>query len=188
MSDLEQLRDLADQVRPPSFDSLVTTARRRTRRAATAAIGACAAAIVLIAGGVLTAANDDRSAPAPATPPATPKMSEPPPPTPGQRWLEPGTYSVPVRPMPAPQVTVNVPAGFAFEPSYSTFYKKPDGGEVALWNGEEVDVDATFCARDLRKGFTVPGPTVADLASLLAVMPKDVGRERVMTRSDVVDG
>ena len=52
MSDLNQLRDLATQVRPPSFDSLVTTARRRNRRAA-ALTAACATAIVVLGAGCM---------------------------------------------------------------------------------------------------------------------------------------
>jgi hypothetical protein len=68
MSDLEQLRGLGDQLRPPPFDSLVATARRRTRRTAALA-AACTAVVLVIGGGALRAGGDDRSAPNPAIAP-----------------------------------------------------------------------------------------------------------------------
>ena len=44
MADLDKLRDLGDQVRPPPFASLAGTARRRDRRGAALAAG-CAAVL-----------------------------------------------------------------------------------------------------------------------------------------------
>ena len=67
MSDLNQLRDLADQVRPPSFDSLVTTARRRNRSAVALTI-ATVVVVLLVGAGVITADDSDRSV-APVSPP-----------------------------------------------------------------------------------------------------------------------
>ncbi len=65
MSDLNALRDLADQVRPPSLDSLRETAWRRKRRTAVAGVtAACAIVVLAVAVGVGTGAL--RTAPQPA--------------------------------------------------------------------------------------------------------------------------
>jgi hypothetical protein len=61
MSDLEQLRVLTEQVRPPAFVSLQETARRRDRRAAVTALAGTTLAVLLVVGGVLTTRSDDRS-------------------------------------------------------------------------------------------------------------------------------
>ncbi|MCW2764590.1 MAG: hypothetical protein JWO11_549 [Nocardioides sp.] len=61
MFDLEQLRVLTEQVRPPAFASLQETARRRDRRAAVTALAGAALVVLLIVGGVLTTRSDDRS-------------------------------------------------------------------------------------------------------------------------------
>ena len=61
MSDLEQLRVLTEQVRPPAFASLQETARRRDRRAAVTALAGAALVAVLVVSGVLTTRSDDRS-------------------------------------------------------------------------------------------------------------------------------
>ena len=68
MSDLDLLRDLTDQVRPPSFDALVATARRRDRRGVAAVTAACAAVALVVGGGLLLSDGSDRSAPDPAPP------------------------------------------------------------------------------------------------------------------------
>lgn len=79
MSELDQLRDLGNQIRPPTFDSLVDTARRRRRAAyAAAAIGAaCFAVIVALGAGAFTGRGDDRSAQGPAGSPTNPSQSLP---------------------------------------------------------------------------------------------------------------
>ncbi len=61
MSDLEQLRGLTEQVRPPAFASLQETARRRERRAAVAALVGASLVALLVVGGVLRTRSDDRS-------------------------------------------------------------------------------------------------------------------------------
>ena len=64
MPDLNLLRNLGDEVRPPSLDSLRETARRRNRRAAAFTVTACAAAVVaVIAGGTQLTGDGDQSAP-----------------------------------------------------------------------------------------------------------------------------
>ena len=60
MSDLEQLRGLTEQVRPPAFNALRETARRRDRRAAVTALTG-AAVVLLVVLGVLTTRSDVRS-------------------------------------------------------------------------------------------------------------------------------
>lgn len=61
MSDLEQLRSLGEQIRPPAFASLQATARRRDRQAAATAAAGTALVALLIAAGVLTTRSLDRS-------------------------------------------------------------------------------------------------------------------------------
>jgi hypothetical protein len=61
MSDLEQLRGLTEQVRPPAFASLQETARRRDRRAAVTALTGAALVVLLVVGGVLVTRSDERS-------------------------------------------------------------------------------------------------------------------------------
>ena len=61
MSDLEQLRDLTEQVRAPSFRSLDGTARRRDRRSAMTALVGGALVVLLVLGGFLTSRSDNRS-------------------------------------------------------------------------------------------------------------------------------
>jgi hypothetical protein len=61
MSDLDRLRDLTEQVRPPAFASLRETARRRDRRAAVTAVVGTALAVLLVVGGILATRSDERS-------------------------------------------------------------------------------------------------------------------------------
>jgi len=73
MPDLNVLRDLGNEVQPPTLDSLRRTARRRNRRAAAAAVVACVTAVVVvIGGGALLVEGGERAAPKPATRPTTP--------------------------------------------------------------------------------------------------------------------
>ena len=65
MSDLNVLRQLADQIQPPSLDSLRETTRRRNRRTAAAGVTqACAVVVLAVSVGVGTGAL--RTAPQPA--------------------------------------------------------------------------------------------------------------------------
>ncbi|WGY03647.1 hypothetical protein QI633_07735 [Nocardioides sp. QY071] len=57
MADWEPLRDLAQRVVPPDFDSLVSTARRRQRRTGIA-VGAVTA-LLLVGGGIVVSTVDD---------------------------------------------------------------------------------------------------------------------------------
>jgi hypothetical protein len=78
MPDLNLLRDLGDDIRPPSLDSLRETARRRNRRAAAFTVTACAAAVVaVIVGGAQLAGDGAKSAPEPATKPTPTKTTTP---------------------------------------------------------------------------------------------------------------
>ncbi len=67
MSDLNQLRGLGEQLWPPSFESLVTTAKRRNRRAAVFT-ATCVAVVALVSAAVFNATHTDRAVP-PASPP-----------------------------------------------------------------------------------------------------------------------
>ena len=78
MPDLNLLRDLGDEVRPPSLDSLQETARRRNRRAAAFTVTACAVAVVaVIAGGAQLTGDGDQSAPKPASKPTPTETTTP---------------------------------------------------------------------------------------------------------------
>ncbi len=78
MPDLNLLRDLGDEVRPPSLDSLRETAKRRNRRAAAFTVAACAAAVVaVIAGGAQLTGREDQSAPKPASEPTPSETTTP---------------------------------------------------------------------------------------------------------------
>ena len=74
MSDLEQLRRLSGEVRPPAFESLEQIAGRRDRRATiSVALASVAAVVAVIAGGVLVVhPGEDRPEPAPFVPTPTP--------------------------------------------------------------------------------------------------------------------
>ena len=69
MSDLDRLRELTEQVRPPSLDALVETAHRRDRRGVAAVTAACAAVVLVVGGGLLLSDGSTRSAPDPANTP-----------------------------------------------------------------------------------------------------------------------
>ena len=111
MPDLNLLRHLGDEVRPPSLDSLRETARRRNRRAAALTVTACAAAVVaVIAGGAQLTGDGDQSAPKPASKP-TPTETTTPAPAEAQKLrlpkqfgdsavLDGGRYTVRVRNLP----------------------------------------------------------------------------------------
>ncbi len=79
MSDLDVLRDLAEQLHPPDYNDLVGLARTRRRRSATAGVVAAAAVLVVTAGIVQTSVlGEDRGVrPAPAPAPTTsPQIDE----------------------------------------------------------------------------------------------------------------
>ena len=78
MPDLNLLRDLGDEVRPPALDLLRDTARRRNRRAAAFTVTACVAVVVaVIAGGAELTGDRDHSAPKPASKPTPTETTTP---------------------------------------------------------------------------------------------------------------
>ena len=111
MPDLNLLRDLGDEVSPPSLGSLRETARRRNRRAAAFTVVACAAVVVaVIVGGAHLTGARDHSAPKPASRP-TPTETVAPAPSDARRLplpkryddskvLDAGRYTVRVRNLP----------------------------------------------------------------------------------------
>jgi hypothetical protein len=69
MPDLDLLRNLSDQIVPPSFDALRETARRRNRRTATVTTAVAAAAVAIVFGAVQLGVNEHRSTPQPTPQP-----------------------------------------------------------------------------------------------------------------------
>jgi hypothetical protein len=88
MPDLDLLRELGSQVRPPAFESLERVARHRRHRAA-GLITAASAAVLLVVGGGVAASRSNHAAPSVApvapSPDSSPTTSEGPKPTPGTR-------------------------------------------------------------------------------------------------------
>ena len=82
MSDLEQLRRLADRVSPPPYEAIAAAARRRDRRSAVATAVVAASAVVLVTGGVVVVRGLDLAGTEPARPPTT--SNTPPVPTPSK--------------------------------------------------------------------------------------------------------
>jgi hypothetical protein len=82
MPDLERLRELGEQVRPPEFDDLVATARRRDRRTVRAATAAAVAVLVVVAGGALAVGRGEDAAPPVQEPTPSPSPNPSPAPTP----------------------------------------------------------------------------------------------------------
>ena len=79
MPDLEQLRRLSGEVRPPAFESLEQVAGRRDRRATVSvALASVAAVVAVVAGGLLVVdPGEDRPDPAPFVPTPTPSPTKP---------------------------------------------------------------------------------------------------------------
>ena len=111
MPDLNLLRDLGEEIRPPALDLLRETARRRNRRAAAFTVTACAAVVVaVIVGGAQLTGDRGQSAPKPASKPTPTETVIPTPaearqlPLPKRygesRILDPGRYTVRVRNLP----------------------------------------------------------------------------------------
>jgi len=75
MSDLDVLRELAGELRPPPYDTLVGVARTRRRRLAVAASVSAAAAVVGVVLGVQSMTGHTETAP-PVAPSPTPSLTE----------------------------------------------------------------------------------------------------------------
>jgi len=187
MPDLEPLRDLATQVRPPSIDSLASTARRRTRRATAAAGLAVTTTVILVIGGVaLAGRGDDLAAPGPADTPNPPTQSavfDPDEPTlPGGVRVLSQTIdgSVPVR---AGRYAVRVSDSLLYQVDVpddtevvsGTYLNPVSPGEHdlngLLWidpAGDDTALPVDPCHDHSAKPV---GPTVADLATALSDQP-----------------
>ena len=71
MSDLEQLRRLADRVTPPPYEAITAAARRRDRRSAVTTTMVALTTVCLVTVGVLVVREMDSSVPEPVRPPVT---------------------------------------------------------------------------------------------------------------------
>ena len=71
MSDLEQLRRLADRVTPPPYEAITAAARRRDRRSAVTATMVALTTVCLVTVGALVVRGMDSSVPEPVRPPVT---------------------------------------------------------------------------------------------------------------------
>ena len=78
MPEIDELRGLADQIRPPDLDALRATAVRRDRRARAALVAGVVAAVLVIGTTVLLAGDrDGRTLPEPVAPTPTPSRPDP---------------------------------------------------------------------------------------------------------------
>ena len=159
MPDLDKLRDLTEQVRPPSFASLAGTARRRDRRVAALAAG-CAAVLVTVLGGALLQRGDERSAPQPARPAPDASADVRAVPRSGETSLPRGRYSL--RVTPTLGYEVDVPARRYVDDG--TFLHHPDAPGVFLVTA--APADGTLLPRNpcTDKSGVAVGPTPRSLA------------------------
>ena len=184
MSDLDKLRDLGSQIRPPTFDSLVSTARRRQRRTVAATAAACTALVLAIGAGAFTGRGEDRSATVPADHPnPTPESSvfdpDEPPLAGGVRVLSQDVDGF--VPVPAGRHAVRVSKSLLYQfdlPEDSEVY-----GGLFVNPGRDAGGDSIvyLAPADERTGlpvdpcrdhtFRVVGPTVGDLAGALSRQP-----------------
>ena len=176
MSDLDKLRDLTDQVRPPSLESLAGTARRRDRRVAAVA-AACATVLVAVVGASFLQHGDERSTPQPARPAHADVRAVP---ASGEANLPPGRYSL--RVTPTLGYEVDVPGRRYVDDG--TFLHHPDAPGVFLVTA--APADGTLLPRHPctdKSGITV-GPTPRALARGLTTQPVlDVRRTSPVTLS-----
>ena len=180
MSDLDQLRDLTVQVRPPSFDSLAATARRRDRRrAALAAV--CATVLVAVLGGALLQRGDERSLPQPARPAPDASAGVPAVPGSGQASLPRGRYSL--RVTPTLGYEVDLPGRRYVKDGL--YLHHPDAPGVFLVTA--APADGTLLPRNpcTDKSGVAVGPTPRELADGLAAQP---GLDVRATRPVTLDG
>ena len=181
MSDLDQLRDLTDRVRPPAFEALTETARRRDRRAAVALATAAAVVAATVLGGVLTS-RDERSAPQPARPAPSREVQAAP--GAGEQLLPVGRYSLRVTPDLGYEVDVPGPR-YVDEGLY---LHHPDAPGVFAVTS--APADGTLLPRHPCRDKTgVPvGPTPQDLTRALAAQPVLDVRDRTPVTLDGAHG
>ena len=182
MADLDKLRDLAEQVHPPAFDSLVTTAKRRGRRAA-ALTGAAVIVALLVGADLLTAGVADRSAP-PADDPSrtsektpdpeptlSPKAGEVLPLSRDTRWatMRQGRYAVEVTA--SLRYELDVPD--RWKVLSGRFLNTPPSGASSIFFASQAPADDTWLPRHPCRDHSVTpvGPDVADLAAGLRQQP-----------------
>jgi hypothetical protein len=164
MPDLDQLRDLADQVRPPAFGALTETARRRDRRAAAGLATALVVLAVVVLSGIVTT-RDERTSPQPARPsPSTDVRAVP---GSGEKLLDVGRYALRVTPDLGYEVDVPGPR-YVDEGRY---LHHPDAAGVFVVT--PAPADGTVVPRHPCRDKTgVPiGPSPQDLARALAAQP-----------------
>jgi len=204
MSDLDQLRSVGNEVRPPSFDSLVTTARRRTRRTAAGVVAAFITVVMLIGGGMRIAGDIDRSAPGPANRPTSPSQvtTTPKPTTPtyspgmgaifelpqeiGPAILRQGRYAVRVTPTLSYEVYTPDQVK-AVNGSFLNTRSASGSGWAGIFFVSTASAEGTILPAHPCRDHTgrVVGPTVSDLAGALRRQPLlDVSKPQVIN----VDG
>jgi hypothetical protein len=166
MPDLDKLRDLTQQVRPPPFESLAGTARRRDRRTAALAAG-CAAVLVTVFGGALLQHSDERSTPQPARPAPDASGDVRAVPASGEASLPRGRYSL--RVTPTLGYEVDLPGRRYVDDG--TFLHHPDAKGVFLVTA--APADGTFLPRHpcTDKSSVTVGPTPRAMSRALSAQP-----------------
>ena len=140
MPEIDELRGLVDQIRPPDLDALRDTAVRRDRRARLARTAGVVAFVVAVGAGVLVVGDrDGRSLPDPVAPTPTPTPVRPDP-TPGPApAAEPAhaseTSMTPREVVYAPNAQLQLTGVSADDPGF----------RLSLWKAE-----CTWCPKDPR--------------------------------------
>jgi len=178
MADLDKLRDLGEQVHPPSFDSLVTTARRRGRRAA--ALTAAGVVIALVVGSqILSQGGVARTTPPADAPTPSPSPTEP--------IYSPGVGEVMALPRDTDRATmrqgryaVQVTSSLSYELdvpdrwiAISGRFLNSGPGTSSIFFVSQAPADDTWLPRHPCRDHSVTpvGPDVADLATGLRQQP-----------------
>ncbi|MGZ8737375.1 MAG: hypothetical protein ACXWW7_09455 [Nocardioides sp.] len=166
MSDLDQLRDLGGQVRPPALDSLERVARRRGHRTAGVITAACTAVLLVVGGGVV-ANRDDQAAPPvqPVAPTPTPSPPTSEKPKPGAR-----TSMSPEQVVNAANATL-MTAGMSLEDpavrlslwvAQCLDCPAPEGGGHPVFRGMALTTDGYATSTYLRSPFSTREPDLIE--------------------------
>ncbi len=200
MPDLSLLRDLGDEVRPPTLELLRETARRRNRRAAALTVAVCAAMVVVViaSGALLARGGGERSTPGPASKPTPTVTTTPAPaealplPLPKQYGdstdLDEGRYTVRLRDLPRDLdqggvllvFDMDVPQGWKVTkpmirmpaPIRPEFTPTQESGGLGRLSVQHVSDGVAVDENPCHGGYSSGGPTtISGIAAAIARLP-----------------